>query len=100
MRVAAQEKWSSRGLERLLGGSRFERVVRKPPRASAAFKETDLRAQTIFRDTCASLNSSIYPRDVSQRKHPGKLGCPRRTPPPRLTTSRPAFLADTAGPVD
>ena len=39
IRLAAQEKWSSRDLERQLSGSLFERAMLNPPKVSAALKE-------------------------------------------------------------
>lgn len=51
IRLAAQEKWSSRDLERQLAGSLFERAVLNPPKVSAALKELHPGAEAIFRDT-------------------------------------------------
>lgn len=50
IRIATQEKWSSRELERQLAGSLFERVVLNPPRASASLKELYPGAEAVFRD--------------------------------------------------
>jgi predicted nuclease of restriction endonuclease-like (RecB) superfamily len=50
VRIAAQEKWSSRELERQLAGALFERAVLNPPSASAALKELHPGSEAIFRD--------------------------------------------------
>jgi predicted nuclease of restriction endonuclease-like (RecB) superfamily len=51
IRLAAQEKWSSRDLERQLSGSLFERAMLNPPKVSAALKELHPGATGVFRDT-------------------------------------------------
>lgn len=50
IRVAAQEKWSSRELERQLKACLFERAVLNPPRVSTALRQLHPGAETIFRD--------------------------------------------------
>jgi predicted nuclease of restriction endonuclease-like (RecB) superfamily len=50
MRLAAQEKWSSRELERQLSGALFERAVLNPPKVSAALRQLHPGAEAVFRD--------------------------------------------------
>jgi predicted nuclease of restriction endonuclease-like (RecB) superfamily len=50
IRLALQEKWSSRDLERQLTGGLFERAVLNPPKISAALKEIHPGAEVVFRD--------------------------------------------------
>jgi len=50
IRLAAQERWSSRDLERQLAGALFERAVLNPPQVSTALKELHPAAETVFRD--------------------------------------------------
>lgn len=50
MRLAVQEKWSSRDLERQLASALFERAVLNPPRVSAALKNLHPGAVEVFRD--------------------------------------------------
>jgi predicted nuclease of restriction endonuclease-like (RecB) superfamily len=51
IRLAVQEKWSSRELERQLAGSLFERAVLNPLLTSASLKELHPDAAAIFKDT-------------------------------------------------
>jgi predicted nuclease of restriction endonuclease-like (RecB) superfamily len=51
LRLAVQEKWSSRELERQLAGALFERAVMNPPKISAALKDLHPSAESVFRDT-------------------------------------------------
>lgn len=50
MRMAIQEKWSSRELERQFKAALFERSVTQPVRASAVLKQTRPSALEVFRD--------------------------------------------------
>jgi predicted nuclease of restriction endonuclease-like (RecB) superfamily len=50
MRLAAQEKWSSRELDRQLNGALFERAVLNPPKVSTALKRLHPGAEAAFRD--------------------------------------------------
>jgi predicted nuclease of restriction endonuclease-like (RecB) superfamily len=50
LRLAIQEKWSSRELERQLAGALFERAVLNPPKVSALLTQLHPRAETVFRD--------------------------------------------------
>jgi predicted nuclease of restriction endonuclease-like (RecB) superfamily len=50
LRMAIQEKWSSRELERQLKAALFERSVTQPAKASALLKQTQPSALEIFRD--------------------------------------------------
>lgn len=50
MRMAIQEKWSSRELERQFKTALFERSVTQPVKASAALKQTQPSALEVFRD--------------------------------------------------
>lgn len=50
IRLAAQEKWSSRDLERQLASALFERAVLNPPRVSAALRNLHPGAEEVFRD--------------------------------------------------
>lgn len=51
LRMAAQEKWSSRELERQFKTALFERSITAPTHASNALKETQPEALTIFKDS-------------------------------------------------
>lgn len=51
LRMAAQEKWSSRELERQLKAALFERSVTQPAKASAALTQAHPAAMEVFRDT-------------------------------------------------
>lgn len=51
IKLAIQEKWSSRELERQLAGSLFERAVLNPPKVSTALKELYPEAEAVFRDS-------------------------------------------------
>jgi predicted nuclease of restriction endonuclease-like (RecB) superfamily len=50
IRLTAQEKWSSRELERQLAGALFERAVLNPPKVSTALRESRPGAEAAFRD--------------------------------------------------
>lgn len=50
IRLTAQERWSSRELERQLRASLFERAVLNPPQLSTALREMHPTAETLFRD--------------------------------------------------
>lgn len=50
LRLAAQERWSSRELERQLDGALFERAVLHPPQVSAALKALHPGVEEVFRD--------------------------------------------------
>lgn len=50
MRMAIQEKWSSRDLERHFKSALFERSVTQPAKASAVLKQTQPAALDVFRD--------------------------------------------------
>lgn len=50
LRMAAQEKWSSRELERQLKAALFERSVTQPAKASAALTQAHPAALEVFRD--------------------------------------------------
>ncbi|SPO57614.1 conserved protein of unknown function [Pseudomonas sp. JV551A1] len=50
LRMAVQEKWSSRELERQFKASLFERSVASPARASAALRQDYPAAMEVFRD--------------------------------------------------
>jgi predicted nuclease of restriction endonuclease-like (RecB) superfamily len=50
IRLAVQEKWSSRDLERHLAGALFERAVLNPPKVSTALRELHPGAEAVFRD--------------------------------------------------
>ncbi|HEX3532530.1 MAG TPA: PDDEXK nuclease domain-containing protein [Thermoanaerobaculia bacterium] len=51
MRLAVQEKWSSRDLERQLAGALFERAVLNPPKVSTALRQLHPGAEAVFRDS-------------------------------------------------
>ncbi|KPG78977.1 MULTISPECIES: PDDEXK nuclease domain-containing protein [unclassified Pseudomonas] len=51
LRMAVQEKWSKRELERQLKAALFERTLADPAKASAALKQTHPAALEIFRDS-------------------------------------------------
>jgi len=51
LRLAIQEKWSSRELERQLRGALFERTVLSPPQVSPLLAKIHPHAASIFRDS-------------------------------------------------
>jgi len=50
LRMTAQEKWSSRELERQFKASLFERSVLQPPKVAAVLRQNQPEAQGVFRD--------------------------------------------------
>ena len=50
LRMAVQERWSSRDLERQFKAALFERVVLQPPKVSALLTQMQPQAQQVFRD--------------------------------------------------
>jgi predicted nuclease of restriction endonuclease-like (RecB) superfamily len=50
MRLAIQERWSKRELERQVDSALFERVVLSPPKVSPAVRQIHPEALTIFKD--------------------------------------------------
>lgn len=51
LRLAVQERWSSRELERQMNGALFERVVLSPPKVSALLTQFHPSAESIFKDS-------------------------------------------------
>jgi len=51
LRLAIQERWGKRELERQLDGALFERVVLAPPKVSPLVRQLHPAAETIFKDT-------------------------------------------------
>jgi predicted nuclease of restriction endonuclease-like (RecB) superfamily len=51
LRMAQDQKWSSRELERQLDGALFERIVLAPPNLSPALRELHPEAATVFKDS-------------------------------------------------
>jgi predicted nuclease of restriction endonuclease-like (RecB) superfamily len=51
LRLAIQERWSSRDLERQLNSALFERAVLSPPIVSALLTQLHPLAQTVFKDS-------------------------------------------------
>ena len=51
LRMAAQERWSSRQLERQLAGALFERVVLSPVKLAAPLRELHPDAAAVFKDS-------------------------------------------------
>ncbi len=51
LRMAVQEKWSSRELERQLAGALFARAVLSPPKVSALLRQLHPTAETVFKDS-------------------------------------------------
>jgi predicted nuclease of restriction endonuclease-like (RecB) superfamily len=51
LRLAIQERWSKRELERQLKGALFERTVLNPPKVSAALTQMHPEALSIFKDS-------------------------------------------------
>ena len=50
LRLAIQERWSSRDLQRQLAGALFERAILNPPKVSAALRQLSPSAESAFRD--------------------------------------------------
>lgn len=51
LRLAIQERWSKRELERQINAALFERAVLNPPKASAVLKQIHSETESIFRDS-------------------------------------------------
>ena len=51
LRMAIDQKWSSRDLERQINGALFERVVLTPPNLAAPLREIHPQATDVFKDT-------------------------------------------------
>jgi predicted nuclease of restriction endonuclease-like (RecB) superfamily len=51
LRLAAQERWSSRELERQLNGALFERAILNPPKVAPLVRQLHPTAENIFKDT-------------------------------------------------
>lgn len=51
LKMAIQEKWSKRDLERQINGALFERVVLNPVKVSPAVRQTHPHALEVFRDS-------------------------------------------------
>ncbi len=51
LRMATQERWSFRELQRQLSGALFERVVLSPPKLAPAVREIHPEAASIFKDS-------------------------------------------------
>ena len=51
LRLAIQERWGKRELERQLAGALFERTVLAPPKVSALLRQLHPLAETAFKDT-------------------------------------------------
>ena len=66
LRMAINEKWSSRELERQLDGALFERTVLSKPKVSALLTQLHPAAETIFKDTYL-LDFLELPVDHSER---------------------------------
>ena len=50
LRLAVQERWASRELERQINGALFERMILSPPKVSALLTQIHPAAQTLFKD--------------------------------------------------
>jgi predicted nuclease of restriction endonuclease-like (RecB) superfamily len=87
LRLAIQERWSSRELERQLGGALFERTVLSPPKVSAVLTQLHPLAATVFKDTYL-LDFLDLPEVHSEqdllRPQPHTLAGPRRRVPDAL----------------
>ncbi len=66
LRMATQERWSFRELQRQLNGSLFERVVLSPTKLSAPLRELHPEAATAFKDSYL-VEFLDLPRDHSER---------------------------------
>lgn len=51
LRLAIQERWSSRELERQIEGALFERTMLSPAKVSAALRQTHPEAMSVFKDS-------------------------------------------------
>jgi len=51
LRLAVQERWGKRDLERQLKGALFERTVLSPPKVAALLRQLHPAAETIFKDS-------------------------------------------------
>ncbi len=66
LRLAVNQSWSKRELERQLDGCLFERVVLNPPKLSPVVRQLHPAAETIFKDTYL-LDFLELPVDHSER---------------------------------
>lgn len=51
LRLASQERWSTRELERQIKSALFERAILNPPKTSEALKKTNPEVETLFKDS-------------------------------------------------
>lgn len=73
MRMAIQERWRSRELDRQIKASLFERAVLNPPKVAAALRQTHPDAEAVFKDMYV-LDFLQLPEDHSEADlHSGLL---------------------------
>lgn len=73
MRLAIQERWSKRELERQFKTALFERVVLSPPKVSPVVTQTYPEALSIFRDAYAVEFLSLPAVHAEEDLHRGLL---------------------------
>ena len=73
LRMAAQESWSSRQLERQIRAALFERTVLAPPKVSAVMRQTHPEALSIFRDSYALEFLELCQTHTEEDLHRGLL---------------------------
>ncbi|MFU2329643.1 DUF1016 N-terminal domain-containing protein [Pseudomonas sp. NFX98] len=73
LRMAVQEKWSKRELERQFKAALFERSVTQPAKVSAALKQTHPAALEIFRDAYASKDDEVVEYALNRSLSPALI---------------------------
>lgn len=81
VRLAIQERWSKRELERQMKSALFERTVLSPPKVSPAVAQTHPEALSIFKDSYLL-------------EFPGSAGTPCRGRPPSRSPSQAEGIPD------
>jgi predicted nuclease of restriction endonuclease-like (RecB) superfamily len=73
LRMAVQEHWTKRQLERQLKSARFEQRVLNPPKVSSAVRQTHPEALSVFRDSYALEFLGLPPGHFEADLHRGLL---------------------------
>jgi predicted nuclease of restriction endonuclease-like (RecB) superfamily len=75
LRLASQERWSKRELERQIKAAYFERAVLNPPKASAALRQIHPEAEAIFKDSYLLEFLGLTAEHSEADLHSGLLRC-------------------------
>lgn len=74
LRLAVQERWSSRLLERQIKAGLFERTILAPPKVSPLMRQTHPQAASVFRDSYLLEFLGLSQSHVEADLHRGLLG--------------------------